>query len=211
MIVAMTGPMLVATPAGAATGNGTSVGTYTINSTGTGQGICSVVYDYSYASGPGYTGSYTAVTVPGPGPGLQTNTFTGPLTVAWTAAKAYTYNGVAVVGFENPVGQFMNPACTIPAPPWTFSANTPPPTPTVSGSIATPSSSVSCIYSGTHSRTVAATETTFDGTCTVTSGGTTSSTATREVHVGEVLNCDESDGDPPPEACHENDTWVAAA
>jgi len=203
VIVAMTGPMLGAEPASAATGNGTSVGTYTIDSTGTGQGICSVVYNYSYASDPGYTGTYTDV--------LGGQTFTGPLTVAWTADK-YSYNGTMIVGFENPVGQFMDPACTIPALPWTFSANTPAPTPTVSGSIATPSSSVSCIYSGTHSRTVAATVTTFEGECTVESGILgASTTVTREVHVGEVLNCDESDNDPPPEACHENDTWVAVA
>lgn len=183
---------LGAAPADAATGNGTSVGTYTINNDLTGQGICSVVYDYTYQSGTGYTGTYSSGGA----------SYTGALSVAWAAAKNYTYNGGAVVGFENPAGHFQDPACTIPAGPWTIAPNI-----TVTGSNAT--GSVSCTYpTGTHDRDVAVTTTTFSGgTCTVTQGGTSSTTTTNEVHAGEVLDCGEG---MPPTSCNENDTWVAA-
>ncbi len=181
----------VGMPANAATGNGNSVGTYFIDSTGINfPPPCSVVYNYTYASGPGYTGTYTD--------GIRT--YNGPLTVTMTARQDITYLGQPAVGFEGPEGIYDDPQCTIPdANGWRAKA-------TVLGSNA--GNTVSCTYNtGTVTRRASqVTEWDMQGDCKINNGA---SSKTREVHVGQLGECRQTDLDAPPEKCDETNTWVA--
>jgi len=181
-------------PADAATiGNGSSVGTYTIDSTSSNfPPPCSVVYNYTYASGPGYTGTYDD------GVG---NIYTGPLTVALTAYKDAFYGPLAVVGFENPEGIYQDSQCTlVDVDGWRSKAAV----------TTTPAGQVECNYEGQYNRRATqATTWEMRGPCKIINGP---STLTREVHVGTLGECREIDlTDPQPEECDETNTWVAVS